>query len=541
MQNTIDYWTFIRTFDISQLEDSFVNLVLRSKEIFNATANSKHDIYKSEIINYENLIDYQIIETDKVLRQLVPVESKIVKRGLINGLGSIFKAITGNLDYEDAQKYEAAILELRKSQFKTKTLVEQQLTLTENAIAKFNNTVSKVVTNQVEIENEVNYIVYRMEQEQHDINKLEVVLVLQMLLNQIITAIATVRNILETLVNAVTFAKLQTLHPSIIESQDLLDELKKLENLKDKPKLPYEINSHTVQLYEKIADLKCYYQNKNLIFVIEIPIVDSLPYNYYHLYSLPMKKSSEFQVVIPNNKYLSINEKYFSLSNIPCKEVSPKEYLCKTQYTHEISNSSPCEVQLLRYTNHYETCEINKVQLSREKIQKISEDQWIAVFPNETVINKKCGKNRETSALQGSYVIRIPEGCQIRIRRKILKTYQDSLNPVEHVKIPSIQVPDLQIKREQEKFVPLQLETINLDELSPLIHQIQHTRKELGEIEIPQFHTATSVWTIILYVILFIFVVIMCIKWKAKFRKYLYKVNNRNNNEPVAFNNEIRL
>lgn len=488
------------------------------------------------------MLDYQIAETEKVLRQLLPIENKVVKRGLINGLGSIFKAITGNLDSEDALRYDTAILELQKSQSKTKTLIEQQLTLTEDAIIKFNKTVSKVIKNQVEIENEVNYIIYKMEQQEYDINKLEDVLVLQMLFAQIITAIATIRSVLETIVNAVTFAKLQTFHPSIMESEDLLGELKKLENLKVKPRLPYEVNSHSIQWYEKIANVKCYYKNKQIIFIVEIPIVDSLPYNYYHLFSFPSKKSSEYQVIIPSNKYLSINEKYFSLSNSRCKEVYSNEFLCEAQYTNEISSSSPCEVQLLRYTNQYEKCEFHNVQISREKIQKVSEDKWIAIFPNETIINTKCGKNRETSSLQGSYILHIPEGCQLRIKRKILKTYQDSLKPIEHVNLPNIQVQDLQITHRNEKFAPLQLETVKLDELYPLIHQIKHTRKELEEIELPKVHTAIGVWTILLYTLLLsVLILYVCMKCKIKIRKYVPGNAAKNDDNNIIPLNEIRL
>lgn len=45
-------------------------------------------------------------------------ESSRSKRGLIDGLGSVIKSISGNLDYTDALKYENAIKTLRTNEHK---------------------------------------------------------------------------------------------------------------------------------------------------------------------------------------------------------------------------------------------------------------------------------------------------------------------------------------------------------------------------------------------------------------------------------------
>lgn len=82
----------------------------------------------------------------------------------------------------------------------------------------------------------------------------------------------------------------------------------------------------------------------------------------------------------------------------------------------------------------------------------------------------------------------------------------------------------------EEKFVPVQLESVNLDDMHHLMSQVQHTRRELQEMEIPHLHTATSIWTVILYLVLVS--AIICAVWykyKEHFRIRCYykrKVNN---------------
>lgn len=62
--------------------------------------------YKDQIDNSLNLIGKKIVFIAPHHR---------FRRGFINGLGSIVKTITGNLDYEDAIKFENEISELRNS------------------------------------------------------------------------------------------------------------------------------------------------------------------------------------------------------------------------------------------------------------------------------------------------------------------------------------------------------------------------------------------------------------------------------------------
>ena len=61
------------------------------------------------------------------------------KRGLINGLGSIFKSISGNLDYADGERYDKLIQELQNNQINLVNNIKNQNThLLTNLTIQFN-------------------------------------------------------------------------------------------------------------------------------------------------------------------------------------------------------------------------------------------------------------------------------------------------------------------------------------------------------------------------------------------------------------------
>lgn len=125
--------------------------------------SSKHGkSYLHEISNHKYILEYKISETHKKLRQVISLSNTREKRGLINGLGTIWKSITGNLDQSDADKYDTAIQNIKDSQQKLIDVANSQISLTENSINLFNNSMSKLQHNQVLLENKINQINFWM-------------------------------------------------------------------------------------------------------------------------------------------------------------------------------------------------------------------------------------------------------------------------------------------------------------------------------------------------------------------------------------------
>lgn len=81
---------------------------------------------------------------------IIKLFNKRNKRGLINGLGSILKSITGNLDSSDEERYNSILEQLSNNQkilqTEAKEVVHQQQTLTE----KFNKNTQTINLNETQ-------------------------------------------------------------------------------------------------------------------------------------------------------------------------------------------------------------------------------------------------------------------------------------------------------------------------------------------------------------------------------------------------------
>ncbi|CAH0553068.1 unnamed protein product [Brassicogethes aeneus] len=299
------------------------------------------------------------------------------------------------------------------------------------------------------------------------------------------------------------------------KTQELFNELVTVTELPQNPQLPYKVNSDTINIYERIAVVKSYIKNEKIYFIIEIPIVEKLPYSYFHLYSIPVKTIHSYNIIIPQTKYLALNEKFYTLSNERCKQVANMEFLCNAQQSHKISQNSPCEVQLLQFTNSYKKCAQKQVEIQNPKFEKLKENRWLIILPNETVITSECPTSKEKISLIGNFVMEIPETCQVHIEEKILKTYQNPVKNTEIIKIPNIEIPVLQ-KPVNSRQKPLKLETVQLDEIHPLIKQLENTEEMIRENNIPNFNEKPNLWTIFLYAIIAFGLAIIIFKHRSK-------------------------
>ena len=140
VQNKISKWTFIQIFDITKIIEEYFKLtqsfngIKESMEKFHAEFQG----YGLEFHNSYRLINILGNRVNNQIQQLNP-QNKRLKRGLINGLGNIIKQITGNLDQNDAEKYDNAIKALSNNQNKMKIILENQVTILHDSIEKFKN------------------------------------------------------------------------------------------------------------------------------------------------------------------------------------------------------------------------------------------------------------------------------------------------------------------------------------------------------------------------------------------------------------------
>lgn len=105
------YHTFLQRIQLDDIENKLTKLQLQIQTFKTRLPNDTYQLYEFQI-NYLN------DKIDRSFEQLTSLEPSRAKRGLINTFGSVIKSITGNLDYEDALKYDNAIKTLHSNEDK---------------------------------------------------------------------------------------------------------------------------------------------------------------------------------------------------------------------------------------------------------------------------------------------------------------------------------------------------------------------------------------------------------------------------------------
>ena len=351
-----------------------------------------------EVSNFAIITKFLFDEINRKLNQLTP--NSRIKRGLINGLGSIVKSITGNLDNEDGEKIEKHLENLDKNQLTIKQIMESQITLTTKAIEKFESSITNLTTNQLILRSRI----FQIEQALKD-EKIELYHRIQF--NNVYTQInimaQSILQILETLEEAVTFAKINVMHPSIIEPEDLLDSLIQINKYVN---LPLPVVKEQILNFETLITIKAYWKETKLNFILEVPITDTIQYNLYHLYSCPiLHQNNTFQLIIPNQKYLILSDQYYSSSNELCKLIDNYFY-CNNLDFISLETNQPCEVQLLLAKRPYSNCQINLIKLTSQKVQTLEFNQLLVINPSDQQIYFNCKDISETRILRvGTYIV----------------------------------------------------------------------------------------------------------------------------------------
>lgn len=162
------------------------------------------------------MLDYKISQTEHKFSQITSSTNIRQKRGLINGLGSIWKSITGNLDQEDADRYDKVIIQLKDNQKKIVNVADQQISLTQKALHVFNDSMVKLQHNQIRLNERILQISDIMEQIHIEIVENHTFIMINAIFNQLLASIEIISQILNTIENAITFSKLNTLQSTSI-------------------------------------------------------------------------------------------------------------------------------------------------------------------------------------------------------------------------------------------------------------------------------------------------------------------------------------
>lgn len=422
------------------------------------------------------------------------------RRGLINGLGNIIKSLTGNLDQEDARRYDSEIDTLKQNQNNIKLSMDKQLSLLHKTINNFEEVAKNISHNQLILKKHIDIIAETINSIRSDMSTLREYYRIQMVLTQISMMYQNIYDILEQIEVAISFAKVNNFHNSIVKPSELLEELLLINNKLSTEKLPFQAIPENILIFENILDIKSYSKNNEIIFIIEVPLVEKENYNLFNLFPLPTPTGNHFKMIIPNFQYLIINDKNFGYSNLPCNKIFDNEYLCKHIHTENFYKDSPCEVQLLTYQHNITSCNPIPVKINSVQVQHVDDGKWILITDKDLTAVQQCASEKENIFLNGTYLAEINFPCSLRIADIVIKSYHNIKRNFYNVPLPVIKFNFSQNSIHND-LKSTSLNNVNLNKLDILQNEILSQKHEnLKMLESPVYYNRTSFWTILLYI-----------------------------------------
>jgi len=494
----IDEWKLVHYTDLTTLINEFYKNVYNFKRLKNIIKDS--NISTINYNSYVSLLEFQIEQNTRRFSQILKKEfkknisnDKVIrnKRGLIDGLGTLVKTLTGNLDAKDGQRIDSHLLKLESNEKQMKDLIQQQIKVTSSLNKYVNETMLKVLSNNEIIANRI----AKFEDLLNNVNLSEFshVLKIQNLCTQLIEANNLIEMILGEIQTAITFAQRNVLHPSVIDNKLLFVELKEIAKHLEYYRLPFPIQSNFVSIYEKIIEVQAYVSENRIVYILNIPVVEYQSYKHYHLYSLPTaaNNSSYFTAIVPSKKFVHVNEFQYVLTNEPCERIVNDQYLCKHKDILKVSNDNPCEVNLLLGNYNFENCKMINMQVSDVKIQKLENNMWLVVTVQPIAMAYQCNQTESNVMLKGNIVLSLEKFCEARIGKHNLKTLQRNVNIIKSVMyIPTLNVDKFLNNVHDVKYLkPLKLSNVNLDELSSIQNDLVNMQHKALRLD---FNYATS-------------------------------------------------
>lgn len=414
------------------------------------------------------------------------------RRGWFDGIGTVLKTVFGTMDSDDAVYYDNVINKVVEDDKELYRIMKSQVQVTQSAITNFNNTISKLNSN----EKALNQNFLTMKKFVNDLNTNLSITDIRSIMN---THFGVIDGMIEdlttevnTIVEAILFAKQNVLHPKIISPTQIYTELTtNLKSLKTGKQFPLTLTVEDIHLLIDISPLNVFYVNSKLIFILNIPLVTPQEFELYHVYPLPVPhkfKDLTFALVQPSKRYLAIttNRQSYAQFNYleQCKKLSPEHFICDGINEYSSHSNPSCESQLLTkiLDSLPKEC-ITKFMYGEVEIwQKLTNNRWIYIYSNPTKLTVDCPPKQITDfSLTNTGILSLDKDCKAYANLIQLMATGDIIT---NYTSPDINIDlvldeccnDLKLNKTQHLFTPNNIGNIQLDDLnlaSVKLHSIE--------------------------------------------------------------------
>ena len=531
-------WKLVTFVKLNGLNTKFLSV----KNYYKVTAelceheNAKYHFYICEsFLKSSNYTLSRIGKELEVLNQLVGHDFvNRQKRGWFNIVGKATKILFGVLDEDDANYYNSKINEFSEENQSEINLLKEQTKIVQSALIHFNNTIGTLDFNENILKSNINKLRAELNKDKEDIQFLSLkvnledhITITNMILNQMQLEVMT-------LTNAILVAKKGILHPAIITPVQLISELKQVvDSLPHGVDFPAPLDPLNANLLLNIVELQVYFQNNNLIYIINIPLVESFLFYLYKVSPFPkLINQNQFILIKPSEQYIAIDEnkqQFISLSEFEynnCIKITENKIICKQQKPVSLAHlSANCEISLLQGVNKIPNfCDKRIIYSDRTIfIQLHTTNTWLFTVPGQETLTisctnsekpvdillKTCGSvtiGKQCKAYSASAML-VPHGniLQSRVYSEFVPAIEISDDCCEKVKESKINFSEILLNeqyRTLSKHIPeLNIASHKLSDIEQLADNISKKHSEFS------FHYSGSVLAYILVFLVLIFII----------------------------------
>ncbi|XP_038214023.1 uncharacterized protein LOC119833878 [Zerene cesonia] len=433
---------------------------------------------------YDPHIEYLNIKLERISEQLQTFEPTRNKRGLIDGLGSVIKSISGNLDYTDAIKYNDAIKVLENNQHTLESELNSHISLNKEWTLKNSKLISNITLNQAKITKVLDLIMNSVADHETDLIKYAHLAQHLLILGDNIDRLSEEISKLE---NTLAFIRVSGAPHSILNIADLKTMLDKLGLMYSKD----EILDLEIRYFYDIIKLGYFYIGSEIVLVYKIPI--AFP-STYDLYKLSLVPNSNNQILLPSLPFIAISGDDSEYMEAECPKVN-EWYICAHTSKFRSRDDPDCIYHLITQQELLPSCKLTTVSLTRTAIEQLDDKHYTVSFPNNTKVKTFCGQEQHR-VLYGSYLTVIPLNCYIKTPTFTILNSKNHIkgNPLQIMDLPKSNNQDLQAEKPY-----VTLNSINLENL----HSISEKISLQKPIQIEQIPTESLYHTTIpFYVVL---------------------------------------
>lgn len=360
------------------------------------------------------------------------------KRGLLNIVGSVSKALFGTLDEGDAERYLEKFKTLNDNN-KIRDRIDNEHTSLIQSLTNIMNKNEEHRTNQtITLSRQIDiiesafkalkadympYMVLKLKLQIRDMTSYVTLLLVSYLSKQ------------KQFLESVAVGQKSPNSPSLIPPQMFLEELEKIRQEVTARDLdfPLEPKTETLSTFYLISTPEARILNDQLIISFTLPLVATVEYILYKVSPLPYRiRENLFGYIVPKHEFVALDsfrEKYVSIDPeelANCHHIVEKQLACKQttpiMYAHSTKN---CEINMLRMTNTTDNCDQRITNLTSELWIKLRQtNTYIYTFPEEKNVYIKCPRVLESRFLKGTGRISIRPNCQIKTDDVIIQGFK---------------------------------------------------------------------------------------------------------------------